>query len=53
MYEYRKTNQTQLVGVLNVQKATSSGLCSGTNSYKVITERIPLRLSQVDKLQLP
>lgn len=37
MYEYRKTNQTQLVGIINVQKAESSGLCSGSNSYKVIT----------------
>lgn len=52
MYEYRRSNDTKLVKVLNVSKAGARGLCSGTDSYRVVTERIPMRLGQVDNLQL-
>ena len=52
MYEYRKTNPTNLVSVFSVQKA-EAGFCSGSETYKVITEFVPLRLSQIDSLDLP
>lgn len=47
MYEYRKTGINNLVAVYGVDKVNSGNLCSGSATYKVVTERIPKRLSEM------
>lgn len=34
-------------------KGDSAGLCTGKDYYKVYTERIPFRLTEVDYLTFP
>jgi hypothetical protein len=46
-YEFRRTQNFNLVSVLHVQKQDSKYLCSGMDFIKVKTERIPLRLAEL------
>ena len=49
-YEYRKAQKMHLVEVVFVRKGDSAGLCTGKDFYKIYTERIPKRLSEIDDL---
>ena len=41
------------MAVIGVVKGDSAGLCTGNNYYKVFTERIPFRLTEIDYLSFP
>jgi hypothetical protein len=49
-YNYRFSQNSNLVQVLQVEKENTSHMCQGTERLRVKTERIPLRLSEVPNL---
>lgn len=51
-YEFRRTQNLNLVTVHHVQKQESEYLCSGMDYIKVKTERIPYRLSELNKVSV-
>jgi hypothetical protein len=51
-YNYRLTQNSNLVQVLQVERENASHMCQGSDRLRVKTERIPLRLSEVSNLPL-
>lgn len=47
-YQRRKDAHPQLVRVLSLQVLNGSGFCSEQTSIRLVTERIPFRLNEVD-----
>lgn len=44
-YEYRRTQNDNLVQVYQVEKESARHMCQGVERLRVKTERIPVRLS--------
>lgn len=49
-YLYRSRQRGNIVRVLYADRIDSKNFCVGSDKYKVRTERIPIRLSQMDHL---
>jgi hypothetical protein len=51
-YALRSRQEGNVVRVLHAARADSLALCSGTDQYRVWTERIPWRLDDLADLEL-
>lgn len=49
-YEYRRTQNDNLVQVYQVEREVARHICQGVERLRVKTERIPVRLSEVSNL---
>lgn len=49
-YEYRKLQNKHLVKVEYVRKSNANGFCNNKEVYKIYTERIHVRLSEIEEI---